>query len=437
MNSPTESNSASESLSLPAIRGKMGNWTFYSSVMPMLELAKRVNYAEEIHTNPGLSEMIQRKLSGARATEICRYLTERPDRFFNSLVIAFYEGPPTWFSGAIAPPASSEIDRSFDIEDIRESGSQLGVLQLNGNEKLFALDGQHRLSGIKAAYKKERLPIDDCVPVIFVAHVNDANGIRRSREIFTTLNKEAKKVGVGDIIALDENDPAAIVTRRLVEGKSGLSGGKVAYKQTESIDPRVDVKCVTTIANIYFSVLNLSRAFYYKTKTIREIAALPRPDDDVLETLCSIAEKFYSAAGKCFPNFGEVMSAKNDVVDIIAANRGEDGGHLLFRPVGITILTNLVCQLKTHHPKLTVEACVKRASAIPVVLNDAPYRDVLWEPRRSKMRPSGKKVIIDLLGHQLGLPQGKFYKRALEEYEALTNSKFVGAVRKRSRKAAS
>lgn len=413
----------------------MGNWTFYSSVMPMIELAKRVNYAEEIHTNPGLSEMIQRKLSGARAIEICRYLTERPDRFFNSLVIAFYEGPPTWFSGAITPTVSSEMDRSFDIEDIRESGAHLGILQLKGNEKLFALDGQHRLSGIKAAYKKQQLPVEDCVPVIFVAHVNDANGIRRSREIFTTLNKEAKKVGVGDIIALDENDPAAIITRMLVEGKSGLSGGKVAYKQTESIDPRIDVNCITTIANIYFSVLNLSRAFYYKTKTIRGIAALPRPDDKVLYELCGIAEKFYAAAGKYFPHFGEAMSARDDVAAIITANRGPNGGHLLFRPVGITILTALVCRLKTHHPKLTVEACVKRASAIPVVLNEAPYRDVLWEPRMSKMRPSGKKVIIDLLSHELGLPQGKFYKRALEEYEALTNGKF-GLAQLRKRKPA-
>ena len=402
----------------------MGNWIFYSSVMPMVELAKRVNYADEIHTNPGLSEMIQRKLSGKRANEICRYLTERPDRFFNSLVIAFYDGPPTWFSGAITATASSETEKSFDIEDIRESGSRLGVLQLHGNEKLFALDGQHRLSGIKSAHKKDLLPLDDCVPVIFVAHVNNREGIRRSREIFTTLNKEAKKVGVGDIIALDENDPAAIVTRMLVEGKGGLSGGKITYKQTESIDPRTDLKAVTTIANIYYTVLNLFKVFYYKSITIREIAALPRPGDDVIKELFELADNYFVAVAKCFPEFGEAMRAKMDITAIIAKNRDANGGHLLFRPVGITILTNLVCQAKTRYPKLSIQKCVKRVATIPVDLKGKPYRDVLWEPRTSKMRPRGKKVIIDLLGTELGLPAGKHYRSSAEEYEALTNEKY-------------
>jgi DNA sulfur modification protein DndB len=380
-----------EPLSLPAICGKMGNWTFYSAVMPIGELAKRINYAEEIHTNPGLSEMIQRKLSGKRANEICRYLTERPDRFFNSLVIAFYGGPPIWFSGAITPSASSTGDNSFDIEDIRESGARLGVLQLKGDEKLFALDGQHRLSGIKSAHKKNLLPLDDCVPVIFVGHNNSKEGIRRSREIFTTLNKEAKKVGVGDIIALDENDPAAIVTRMIVEGETGLSGGKIAYKQTESIDPRTDLKCVTTIANIYYSVLNVFRSFFYKTKSIREIAALPRPGDNVIKELFELAESYFVAVGKCFPDFEEVMHATNDITDIIAKNRNNTGGHILFRPVGITILTNLVCQAKARYPKLSIEKCVKRVSAIPLKLKERPYRNILWEPRTSRMRPKGKK----------------------------------------------
>ena len=197
-------------LSIPAIHGTMGNWEFYSAVVPIEEIAKRVRYAEEIHTNPGLSSMIQRKLTGKRAGEIHRYLTEREDRFFNSLVVAFYDGPPTWFSGVVRQPLDSKIRESFDIEDIRESGSSLGILQLSGNEKLFALDGQHRLSGIKLALKKGDLCSADMLSVIFVGHDNTPIGIKRSRVIFTTLNKEAKKVGVGDIIALDENDPAAI-----------------------------------------------------------------------------------------------------------------------------------------------------------------------------------------------------------------------------------
>ena len=403
----------------------MGNWTFYSAVMPMNELARRVNYAEKIHTNPGLSEIIQRKLSGKRADEICRYLTERPDRLFNSLVIAFYGGPPTWFSGSVTPSKSLKSNGSLDIEDSRESGAQFSVLQFIGTEKLFALGGQHRLSGIKAAQKKKLLPVDDCVPVLFVGHSNTKSGIRRSREIFTTLNEEAKKVGVGDIVALDENNPAAIVTRMIVEGKTGLSDGKGAYKQTEAINPDVDRKCITTIANIYYSLLNLFIKLHYQGKAIRDIAALPRPEDGVIKDLFELAKRYFAAIGKCFPDFGRAMKATTDIADVIAKNRHEKGGHMLFRPVGITILTTRVCQIKTNYPLLLVEKCVRRASVIPVELDGVPYRNVLLEPRTARMRPKGKKLIVDLLSvDQRELPQGKNYRRLIEEYEALTGEEY-------------
>jgi DNA sulfur modification protein DndB len=372
-----------EPLSIPAIRGKMGNWIYYSCVMPMSELARRVNFAKEIFPNPGLSEMVQRKLSGERADEICRYLTEREDRFFNSLVVAFYKGPPTWFSGAVTNQRTSDPTNSFDVEDIRESGAQFGVLQFKGSETLFALDGQHKLAGIKVAQSKTLLPVNDCVPVIFVAHSDNQSGIRRSRELFTTLNKEAKKVGVGDIIALDENDPAEIVTRMIVEGKTGLSGGKIAYKQTESIDPRTDLNCITTIANIYFSCLNLFKDFHYKTKTIRKIAALPRPEDAVIQKLLDLENRYFAAVGKCFPEFGEAINATTGIADVIAKNRGSNGGHLLFRPVGITILTKLVCQIKADRPNLSIEKCVKQVSAIPVNL-DAPHIKMFCGSRERK-----------------------------------------------------
>jgi DNA sulfur modification protein DndB len=410
-------------LSLASIRGTMGNWVYYSAVMPISELAKRVSYAEEIHTNRGLSEMIQRKLSGKRAEEISRYLADRPDRFFNSLVIAFYGGPPTWFSGSINISALKSAGESFDVEDIRECGVEMGVLQFKGTERLFALDGQHRLSGIKSALKSNKLPLGDCVPVIFVAHSNTADGIRRSREIFTTLNKEAKKVGVGDIIALDENDPAAIVTRMLVEGDSGLCGEKVAYKQTESINPAVDVKCVTTIANIYFSLLNIFRAFKYPSKSIKQIAALPRPDDSDIATLLDLAQKYFGAIGVNFPSFGEAMSDRQSIVNVIAQNRHSNGGHLLFRPVGITILTNIVSRIKATSPDLGIEKCVEQASSIPVELQQPPYRDVLWETKTSRMRPKGKQAIIQILSHRLNLPisRGSYEKTKLE-YAELTGT---------------
>lgn len=402
----------------------MGDWVYYTTVVPIKEVSLRVHYAKEIHTNPGLSNMIQRKLSGKRSEEIHRYLADREDRFFNSLVVAFYDGPPTWFPGTVRPPSDPKTKDEFDIEDIRESGSILGILHLSGNEKLFALDGQHRLSGIKLAHKKGDLRSEDAVPVIFVGHSNSPSGTKRSRVLFTTLNKEAKKVGVGDIIALDENDPAAIVTRLLVESGFMLSGTKVAYRQTESINPKTDKNHLTTIANIYYALLNIFSSFHYTEKSIRQIAALPRPSDEVIAQLFNIASTYFKELGKHFSPFGEVLELDGDISGLIAQNRGQKGGHLLFRPVGITIATNLICQNKRINPKSSISHCTKKISNIPTQLDQEPYKHVLWDPRTQRMRPKGKKVIIDLLAQEIGITGGRSIGRSLEEYQALTGLKW-------------
>ena len=140
----------------------------------------------------------------------------------------------------------------------------------------------------------------------------------------------------------------------------------------------------------------------------------------MIADLVDLSNRYYAALGKHFPEFGEALRAADDIKAIIAKHRSANGGHLLYRPVGITIVTNLVCQVNRRNPKLSVERCVQKAAAIPILLNEKPYRDVLWDHRTSKMRPKGKKIIIDLLAHELGLPSEPSYKRSVEEYEALT-----------------
>lgn len=51
-----------ERIILPALRGSMGNWVYYSCLMSLGELAHRVRYANEVHGGKRLSEMIQRSL---------------------------------------------------------------------------------------------------------------------------------------------------------------------------------------------------------------------------------------------------------------------------------------------------------------------------------------------------------------------------------------
>ena len=42
-------------LVLPALRGVMGAWTYYSTLVDLQELARRVDFADEIQPHQGLS----------------------------------------------------------------------------------------------------------------------------------------------------------------------------------------------------------------------------------------------------------------------------------------------------------------------------------------------------------------------------------------------
>lgn len=175
-------------LTIPGLRGTFGNWVYYCCLMPIRELGKRTDYASELPPAKAeeFEQMAEHVLDGSRAVEISQYLTTNEDRFFNSLVLAVYGGKPDWLEigiiGANTPNASlSELSE--------EAKDSIGFLRLSGREKLFAIDGQHRLAGIKHAIVANNALINEFVPVIFVGHRNTPDGVRRTRHLFAALHR--------------------------------------------------------------------------------------------------------------------------------------------------------------------------------------------------------------------------------------------------------
>jgi len=232
---------------LPALRGIFGDWVYYSCLVDLKMIAAKVDYAKELHQSTQMSDMIQRELTEERSTEIAKYLKQK-ERFFNSLVIAVYGGDPEWFQiGGLTAPKHAD----FGTDDIPETvRSSIGFLRLSGKEKLFAIDGQHRLSGIKEAVPKNKELSEDDVSVLLVAHKNTEQGLERTRRLFTTLNKTAVEVSKGEIIALDEDDTMAICVRRFVEKSELFSGKRLASNATNNL-PAGNHKSLTTIGNLY------------------------------------------------------------------------------------------------------------------------------------------------------------------------------------------
>ena len=88
------------------------------------------------------------------------------------------------------------------------------------------------------------------VPVIFIAHKNTIEGKKRTRKLFSTLNRRAKPVGDNYQIALDEDDIVAIVTREIVEEFDLFQGERLLNGTTKQI-PNSNVTAFTSLIALY------------------------------------------------------------------------------------------------------------------------------------------------------------------------------------------
>ena len=378
------------------------------------ELSSRVNYADEIHKNVALSDMIQRQLRSGRAAQISEYLKRQPERFFNSLVIATYGGQPNWH-------ALSDVRNKTALDELKKlkevTISSVGFLTFTGEEKLFALDGQHRLAGIKKAVKEglDSDPYDE-LSVIFVGHKETGKGIKRTRRLFTTLNKTARPVSKGEIIALDEDDVMAICVRRLIEQTKLFGDKRIAFVASNNM-PTTNTTGLTTIGNLYdvLTILftNASSGLRKPTADLQRV----RPDDTILDRYFKFAEGYFVELGKNYKALNEFFMAGN-TESVVKKYRGNHGGHVLFRPIGLEIVTRVVARLTKD---MELEKAVKLAAKLPNDLNEEPYQRLMWEPNKKVMLNGHKVTIREVLLFMVG-KNAKNYSEAklLERYQRET-----------------
>ena len=385
-------------LVLPALRGIMGDWVYYSCLFDLRELSKRVEYARVIHTNTSLSDMIQRRLEKRRSALISEYLCTQTERFFNSLVVATYDGRPNWHAvSSVRSTANNE-----EIQDLSETTiASVGFLTLNGDEKLFALDGQHRLAGIKKAVAENPNHDfgDDEVSVILVAHTDTENGLERTRRLFTTLNKNAKPVSKADTIALDEDDVMAICVRRLIEETDLFSGDRIAFVATNTM-PTANTSSLTTIGNLYDVLTTLFTVVESPLKQRKVDLKKFRPDNQKLDKYFEFSKDFFHQLSRNLDELKEFFDA-TDTTSVVHRYRGNHGGSILFRPLVLGIFVHCIGLLTKQMP---LPDAMKLAGKLPRELNKVPYNGLVWDNSTKRILNSGshKVTLRKLLLYMVG-----------------------------------
>lgn len=388
---------------LPALRAAMGDRVYFVSTLRMADIAERIHYAREVHQSMALNDLIQRRLDEKRAVEIAEYLLEDGDRFFNALVVGVYLGDPTWQDFAEITPETP----GSQLEVPAYAAETFGFLSLEGGERLFALDGQHRLAGIKQAVSKNAALGEERVPVIFVAHHAGASGLEKTRRLFTVLNKTARPVLKGDIIALDEDDLMAICTRRLIDRCEYFDHGRVAMRLMNSLPPS-DRSSWTTVTMLYDLLTILFVDAYPRCRGVKRIPlkALKRrrATDETIDRYYDFALEYFGLLAQQFDAIRTLFVADASAsADLVSEHRTSSGGHVLYRPIGQKIFTQVAVALCKMH---SLEESIEKLRAVPTALTDAPFNGVIWNPSKGTMVNKGSAAGLarDVLLHMLGAP---------------------------------
>lgn len=255
------------SVTMLALKGKMGENEYYITTMKASTLINTVGFASEMQKWPDMSvdERMQREIKGDRViSEIVPYIINDPEWFFGSLIVDIYSG---W--EAVEFQNIQEICTT-NLAAYRDTLTSAGFLTLPDNKILIALDGQHRLCALSVAIrgangipgsvkvseslKNSLEPHPEIgnadVTVIFIRHESDA----KIRKIFNKVNRYAKQTSKGDNIITSEDDMLAVITRAMFSGTEDaplrpINNQELVNWKSNTIPLRS--KMLTTAAAIY------------------------------------------------------------------------------------------------------------------------------------------------------------------------------------------
>lgn len=356
-------------LHLPCLRGVIGNWTYFCSVMKIKDIVGRiitVSESKELYAT-NINEILQREINTKRVDQIKEYINNNPEHFFSSIIVAIYQGNPIWSDFDIESHFRIE-NNCLDTKEIEFIENKLGILSLSGEEIIFALDGQHRIKGIREAYKYNPMIGEEEVSLTIVVH--NHNEKQRTRRLFTVLNKYAQKPKEAELIILDEDDCAAIITRRLLECHSVLS-------LTNAIS-NSNIASIPTNDFISFSTLVMINRINKELLRKYRIDYTKRPTK---EELC----KFYKVCNEFWDFFFTQFSQIKDIIETNKSfyfNNGDlynrnnqTGGSLLLRPIGQFIFAQIYNVFKEQNQ---LDILAEKVKLIDFNLNGCLCKYITW-----------------------------------------------------------
>ncbi|MBR2258732.1 MAG: DNA sulfur modification protein DndB [Blautia sp.] len=172
----------------PVVRGIQAKREYYIAMVP-LKMIPKLFPPEEEYVPPEFRA--QRKLNEVRIPVISRYILENRENYVFSALAASIDG---YFK--FCPSEFPDV----------------GVLEISMDAKILINDGQHRKAAILEAISEDESLLNETISVVFF----EDQGLARSQQMFTDLNKHAVKTSNSIAELYDSRDELAVYTRSVV-----------------------------------------------------------------------------------------------------------------------------------------------------------------------------------------------------------------------------
>lgn len=366
---------------LPSLRGAFGNWNYFCTIIKAKDAIENnriitVPESKELYTK-NINQVLQREIDNPRTKKIRDYLLKNKERFFSSLIIAIHKGNPKWADFDIETRfrVDNELVNDKDVEFIE---NKIGILTLTGNEEMFVLDGQHRLVGLREAFKVNKKVGNDELCIMLIVHKSDLK--ERTRRLFTVLNRYAVSIKPAEKVILEEDDAAAILTRRLVQKyKIFKLDSAISTTKQFSLSP-TDTSNFTSLVCLYeISKVLIDYSKLYKSRVII------RPTDRVLNSLYDRIISFWTFFFIEFPEVVRFINGQR--VSSRFKRNNKTGGSLLLRPEGQKLFAEVYHSYEKQNKLRRFQRGIRK---IDFNLNGYIWKYVFW--RGDKMETKHKKL---------------------------------------------
>lgn len=471
-----------------ALATKMAGTESYLISAPLRWVANELGFAKELGLfrnkvdaegniqidQRTIEEIVQRPLDWSRQLPLTIYIAGRPAHKFPVITAVLTEpwvdqpGAPEWEKGTDGEMRATRSVTTFEALD---TNGQIGLLKLT-DAFLYALDGQHRLIGLKGLVELiegrfvvknrkgqpkanqslstedlaemyhfsttglEQLKLEqigvEVIPAVREGETRE-EARRRVRSVFTHVNKTAVRLNAGQIAQLDEDDGFNIVGRT-----AAVEHPLLKATPARSEHPRVNwqnatISAKSTVLTTLQTLTEMAKGYLKEREPfsswthegeMKDLIPVRPPDEQLDEglkafkalltafgTLPSVSEL---DRGKTTPEFRNFSDPEG--------NTPSGQAHLLFRPIGQIALAEAVGMLVKDGGDLgelfELLKTYEQAGGLAIDRIANPWWGVIYDPTGKKIARGGQEATRELLRYLLGGmngPENKGNRDALLE----------------------